>query len=57
MALNIAIRTIVVADGAMELAVGGGITLLSDADEEYEETLTKASRVLSAFAGRVREPA
>ena len=52
MALNIAIRTVVVEDRALELAVGGGITLLSDPDEEYEETLVKADRVFAAFANR-----
>ena len=58
MALNIAIRTIVAEDDALEFAVGGGITLLSDADEEYEETLVKAARLFAAFAERrVSEPA
>lgn len=58
MALNIAIRTIVAEGRALEFAVGGGITLLSDPDEEYEETLVKANRLLAAFADRrVSEPA
>ncbi len=58
MALNIAIRTVVAQGRALELAVGGGITLLSDPDEEYEETLVKADRVFAAFADRrVSEPA
>ena len=48
--LNIAIRTIVVEGAAMELRVGGGVTILSDADIEYEETLTKARRIFDAFA-------
>ena len=52
MALNIAIRTIVAEGRGLELAVGGGITLLSDPDEEYEETLVKADRVFAAFANR-----
>jgi para-aminobenzoate synthetase component 1 len=47
---NIAIRTIVVESGRMELRVGGGITILSDPDSEYEETLTKAQRIFEAFA-------
>lgn len=50
--LNIAIRTIVVEAGAMDMRVGGGITILSDADVEYEETLTKAQRIFAAFAAR-----
>ena len=58
MTLNIAIRTIVAANGTLELRVGGGITLLSDPDEEYEETLLKANRLFAAFAdARVSEPA
>lgn len=58
MALNIAIRTIVAQGRALEFAVGGGITLMSDADEEYEETLVKANRIFAAFAERrVSEPA
>ena len=55
MALNIAIRTIVVDGGALELRVGGGITMLSEPDVEYEETLTKALRIFDAFAPRRRE--
>ena len=50
MDLAIAIRTLVVDGGIAELRVGGGITLLSDAAEEYEETLVKASRIFEAFA-------
>ena len=58
MALNIAIRTIVAAGDSLEFAVGGGITLLSDPDEEFEETLVKADRLFAAFASdRVSEPA
>ena len=48
--LNIAIRTLVVAADSLELRTGGGITILSDAEEEYEETLTKAHRIFAAFA-------
>ena len=55
MVLNIAIRTIVADGGALELRVGGGITMLSEPDIEYEETLTKARRILDAFAPRRRE--
>lgn len=58
MALNIAIRTVVVTGDTMEFAAGGGITLLSNADDEYEETRVKASRLLAAFApARIAEPA
>lgn len=48
--LNIAIRTITIEDGRMTLCAGGGITLLSDPEAEYEETLTKARRLFAAFA-------
>ena len=50
MELNVAIRTLVVDQGTAELRVGGGITILSDPDTEYEETLTKARRIFDAFA-------
>lgn len=49
-ALNIAIRTLVIEHGEIELRTGGGITILSDAAQEYEETLTKAHRMLAAFS-------
>ncbi len=50
-ALNVAIRTLVVEDQTIELRTGGGITMLSDPDAEYEETLVKAHRIFDAFAG------
>ncbi len=50
MDLNIAIRTLVVEGDAVELRVGGGITMLSDPGSEYEETLVKARRIFEAFA-------
>lgn len=45
---NVAIRTALIdkANGALEFGVGGGIVWDSDAEAEYEETLTKA-RVLT----------
>jgi para-aminobenzoate synthetase component 1 len=46
---NIAIRTLVVEDGVASIRAGGGITLLSDADDEYEETLVKAERMFQAL--------
>ena len=50
MTLNIAIRTLVAEGGTLELRTGGGITMLSDPDAEYEETLVKARRLFDAFA-------
>ncbi len=54
-ALNIGIRTLVIENDAIELRAGGGITILSDAAQEYEETLTKAHRMLGAFSHAAAE--
>jgi para-aminobenzoate synthetase/4-amino-4-deoxychorismate lyase len=43
---NVAIRTALIQNDTLEFGVGGGIVWDSDADAEYEETLTKA-RVLT----------
>lgn len=48
MDLNIAIRTVTLADGEAVYWAGGAITALSDPADEYEETLVKARRVLDA---------
>jgi anthranilate/para-aminobenzoate synthase component I len=45
---SIAIRTATVADGEARYGAGGAITLLSDPDEEAEETLVKARPFLTA---------
>jgi len=45
--LNVVIRTLVVLDGGLRYGVGGAITALSDAEEEFEETAVKASPLLS----------
>lgn len=53
---NIAIRTLVYADGKMHFSVGGGIVADSDADGEYQETLDKAGgmlSLLSKFGGKL----
>lgn len=47
MVLSIAIRTIVLEAERATFGVGGAITRLSDPDEEYRETLTKA-RIMAA---------
>ncbi|MDR3201814.1 MAG: chorismate-binding protein [Bifidobacteriaceae bacterium] len=41
--LSVVIRTLVVAAGSADLGVGGAITALSDPEDEFEETLVKAS--------------
>ncbi len=47
---SIAIRTVLMDGARAVLQAGGGVTLLSDPEAEYRETLTKAERVFSAFA-------
>ncbi|KMO11108.1 aminodeoxychorismate synthase component I [Methylobacterium platani] len=47
---SIAIRTVLIDASRAVLQAGGGVTLLSDPEAEYRETLTKAERVFSAFA-------
>ena len=47
---NIAIRTIILRGRAAVFQVGGGITLLSDPAQEYDETLVKAQRIFATFA-------
>jgi para-aminobenzoate synthetase component 1 len=46
---SIAIRTLVVEDGVASIRAGGGITLLSDPEEEYVESLIKAERMFQAL--------
>ncbi len=50
MDLNIAIRTAILGAGRAVVQAGGGITLLSDPDVEYTESLCKADRLFAAFA-------
>jgi para-aminobenzoate synthetase component 1 len=51
MDLDIAIRTVIFRAGEATFSVGGGITALSEPSAEYEETLTKAARILAAASG------
>ncbi|MGF3027692.1 aminodeoxychorismate synthase component I [Methylobacterium aquaticum] len=46
---SIAIRTVMLDARRAVLQAGGGVTLLSDPEAEYRETLTKAERVFAAF--------
>lgn len=50
-ALNVAIRTFWIEDGALHFGTGGGITYDSDPEREWEETELKAHRLL-ALASR-----
>jgi len=46
-ALNVAIRTFWIDDGALHFGTGGGITYDSDPQREWEETELKARRLLA----------
>jgi len=48
--LNIAIRTVIIARGRAYAQTGGGIVADSDADAEWEETITKARALLAGIA-------
>ena len=52
---NIAIRTVTFKDGMAHFNVGGGITILSDPAEEYEECLHKASALFKAFGTSIED--
>ncbi|HKK59958.1 MAG TPA: anthranilate synthase component I family protein [Salinivirga sp.] len=49
MDFNILIRTVFIQNQKLSFNVGGGITLLSDPQDEYEETLHKAQNILKAL--------
>jgi para-aminobenzoate synthetase len=50
--LNIVIRTMVVTPGRISFGVGGAITALSDAADEFEETAVKATSLLRLFGAQ-----
>lgn len=47
--LSVVIRTLVVAGGTVRYGVGGAIVALSDAEDEYAETVAKAAPLLRLF--------
>ena len=49
--LNVAIRTIVIADGEAVFNVGGGIVIDSEPEAEFDESMLKASALVNAIAG------
>lgn len=49
MDLNVAIRTITLADGTAVVGAGGGVTLLSDPQAEHAEVLDKARALVGAL--------
>ncbi len=55
--LNVAIRTVEFRAGTCVLGVGGGITIDSDPDAEWQECLDKASSILALSTPRDRVPA
>jgi len=52
--LNVAIRTLVASDNNLEIVVGGAITWLSDAEEEFEEILIKGRALMRAISKYAR---
>lgn len=50
--LAIVIRTIVISDGVARIGVGGGITILSDAEFELNEVKLKSRALLEALGSR-----
>jgi para-aminobenzoate synthetase component I len=58
--LNVAIRTVALRDGRASFQAGGGVTLMSEPEAEYHETLVKAEKLFRAFVASGRasgEPA
>ncbi len=55
MDMAVAIRTVFMADGLATYRVGGGITLRSDAEAEWRETLVKGRGLYHALAGEEQE--
>ncbi|MER5733434.1 aminodeoxychorismate synthase component I [Streptomyces sp. NPDC002138] len=54
--LNIVIRTLVATDDRVTFGVGGAVIALSDADEEFEETVVKSRAMVQAVVGTALHP-
>ena len=47
--MSVAIRTMVVRDGEAVFNVGGGVTIDSDPEAEYDESMLKAKALLNSL--------
>jgi para-aminobenzoate synthetase len=54
--LSIVIRTLVATKDRVSFGVGGAIVALSDADEEFEETVVKSRAMVTALMATAEEP-
>jgi para-aminobenzoate synthetase len=55
--LSIVIRTLTATSGRVSFGVGGAIVSLSDAEEEFEETVVKSRAMVTALLATDEEPA
>jgi para-aminobenzoate synthetase len=55
--LSIVIRTLTATKGRVSFGVGGAIIALSDAEEEFEETVVKSRAMVTAMLATAEEPA
>jgi para-aminobenzoate synthetase len=55
--LSIVIRTLTATEGGVSFGVGGAIVALSDAEEEFEETVVKSRAMVSALLATGERPA
>jgi anthranilate/para-aminobenzoate synthase component I len=53
--LSVAIRTMVLRERTVEFNVGGGIVIDSEPEKEYDESLLKASALLTAIGAHVEQ--
>jgi para-aminobenzoate synthetase len=55
--LSIVIRTLTATKGSVSFGVGGAVVALSDAEEEFEETVVKSRAMVTALLATAEEPA